>query len=96
MKPKGHATVPQITMLLTLFGERDWSLSEDRELIERVEQLHEAGMKVWVRKNFHKPQGVVMNEALTEKNQLPLGLDEARFLITRLKELPRVTVYDED
>lgn len=94
-KSKGHATNPQITLLLALFGERDWSLSGERELIERIEQLHAAGMEVWVKRDFHKPQGVVMNEFLTSRNQPGLGLDEAIQLITWLKSLPRVTVYDD-
>lgn len=93
--PAGHASVPQITLMLALFGERDWSLSGEDELIDRIEQLHEAGMEVWVRKNFHKPQGVVMNEFLTNKNQMPLSREEAKNLITWLKTLPRVTCYDD-
>lgn len=92
--PQGHASVPQVTLMLALFGERDWSECGDNERVQRVEQIHEAGMEVWVKKDFHKPQGVVLNEALTGKNYMPVSRREATELITWLKTLKTVDVYE--
>lgn len=97
MKPKGHASNPQVALLLSLVGERDWSLSGERDLIERVEDLSVHLMGVYSKKdkrNFHRPQGVVLNESLTTDNLMPLSLDEARGLIDWLKSLPSVEVYE--
>lgn len=94
--PEGHASVPQVTLMLALFGERDWPLSGNQEMIERVEQLHEAGMEVWVKKkkSFYKPPGVVMNDYLISKNQMPCSRGEAIQIISWLKTLPSVEAYD--
>lgn len=93
MKNPAHATNPQIALLLGLFGERDWSEQGDPELIPRIEQLHEACLGVYTGRQFHRPQGIVLNEILTENGYEGLPLSEAGQLINYLKSLPRVECY---